>query len=145
MIDQVIQLASQYGWQAAVLLMGAWALSQWASSRLQAETAQKTDADTVQSMVKSLTASYDELVGKYENLRTEMAELIRVKADDERRIAHLEMLVETMKADIHDLKVIRDDLQHRYDEAIQKLANCERKRLEAELLIAELEAELTKG
>jgi 4-hydroxy-3-methylbut-2-en-1-yl diphosphate synthase IspG/GcpE len=112
---------------------------------LQAETAQKTDADTVQSMVKSLTASYDELVGKYEHLRTEMAELVRVKADDERRIAHLEMLVETMKADIHDLKVIRDDLQHRYDEAIQKLANCERKRLEAELLIAELEAELTKG
>jgi len=142
MLEQLMQFVNQFGWQVTVFLLLSFSISQISYGIAQYRVTKKTESNTIQGMVTNLTSSYNELMIKYENLRLEMSEMVNGKIEDDKRIANLETLVEVLQRDIHDLKIIKEDLQDRYDVAIQKLSDCERNRLEAEVLISELRKEL---
>ena len=134
-MDFILDLAREFGWQATTVLTMGFAILQWMNSRLEAAKAQHAEADTIQSMVKSLTASHDELAET-------VAQLAEEKHKDHVMILDLKRLVSELQDKIRNLEAVRDDLQTRYNGAILSLSHAQTEANNQREIIADLRRDL---
>jgi chromosome segregation ATPase len=141
-MDFIFDLAREFGWQATSVLMAGFAILQWMNSRLETAKAQRAEADTIQSMVKSLTTSHDDLAEKYKTVETDLARLAEEKHEDHVMILDLKRLVSELQDKIRNLEAVRDDLQTRYDGAILALSHAQTEANNQREMIADLRRDL---
>jgi chromosome segregation ATPase len=141
-MDFILDLAREFGWQATTVLVVAFAILQWMNSRLEAAKAQRAEADTIQSMVKSLTASHDDLAEKYKTMETGLARLVEEKLKDHEMILDLKKMVAELQDKIRNLEAVRHDLQTRYDGTILALSHAQTEANNQREIIAGLRRDL---
>ena len=115
-----------YGWQIGAFILTLFMLLVWRWGRLQYETAQRIEAKTISQAVAlqarqidGFTATTNEMKMELSRVNKELKTYIEANGSQQQRINELEHQVSDLRVEVERLKVVRDDLQLRYNDLLK--------------------------
>jgi len=138
-----------YGWQIAVVILLVIIALAWMLGRIQYETAQRIEAKTISQAVASqarqiegFTAISNEMKQELLRVNNELKRYVQENNSQLQRISQLEHQLSDLTLEVERLKILRDDLQTRYNDLLKVNIELEKQLVNANAVNAELRRKL---
>lgn len=138
-----------YGWQVAVVLLSIIAILVLLRGRLEYETAQRVEAETISKAVASqarqidgFTATANEMKQELLRVTSELKRYVQENGAQSQRISQLEHQLSELTLEVERLKILRDDLQIRYNDLLKVNIELEKQLVNSNAVNAELHQKL---
>lgn len=142
-------ITTAYGWQIGAFILTLFMLLVWRWGRLQYETAQRVEAETISRAVASQARQIDGFIATSNEMKQELLrvtnELKRYVQDNgaqSQRISQLEHQLSELTLEVERLKVVRDDLQLRYNDLLKVNIEIEKQVVNSNAIIDDLRQKL---
>ena len=138
-----------YGWQVAVVLLSIIAILVLLRGRLEYETAQRVEAETISKAVASqarqidgFTATANEMKQELLRVTSELKRYVQENGAQSQRISQLEHQLSELTLEVERLKILRDDLQIRYNDLLKVNIEIEKQVVNSNAIIDDLRQKL---
>ena len=138
-----------YGWQVAVVLLSIIAILVLLRGRLEYETAQRVEAETISKAVASqarqidgFTVTSNEMKQELLRVTNELKRYVQDNGAQSQRISQLEHQLSDLTLEVERLKILRDDLQIRYNDLLKVNVELEKQLTNSNAVNTELRQKL---
>ena len=138
-----------YGWQIAVIILLVIIVLAWVLGRIQYETAQRIEAKTISQAVASqarqiegFTSASNEMKQELLRVNNELKRYVQENGSQLQRISQLEHQLSDLTLEVERLKILRDDLQLRYNDLLKVNIELEKQLVNVNAVNAELRRKL---
>ena len=138
-----------YGWQIAVIILLVIIVLAWVLGRIQYETAQRIEAKTISQAVASqarqiegFTSTSNEMKQELLRVNNELKRYVQENGSQLQRISQLEHQLSDLTLEVERLKILRDDLQLRYNDLLKVNIELEKQLVNVNAVNAELRRKL---